>query len=379
MTDTAWIDEFDSYEAPLASNNRPYLRTVGVALVGFAGVASAAVVVAWAGGWMGHGNGNGAATSARSDVSRPLDPLSADDMLDEKILAARAAQLSADADTVTDIENFRPSGAIAYTPGWLFDPTPQIAWPSVAVAALPSGPAAMPAPVQRIETLRAVPMPQANPLLAQRGQGIPLAMLDPDTQIAAVPMPLRNPLLQGREQLAALPPMDQQPAPATVEPTPDQKKDVALPGPGDRYAIYDIKAQVVYMPSGERLEAHSGYGDMFDDIRHVAVPMRGPTPPNIYDLTMRESRFHGVEALRMKPVGDSKMYGRNGFLTHPYMMGSRGDSNGCVSFKDYDTFLAAYKKGEVTRLIVVASLANPPPSTANPLLSWLAGNAGTTR
>jgi hypothetical protein len=38
------------------------------------------------------------------------------------------------------------------------------------------------------------------------------------------------------------------------------------------------------------------------------------------------------------------------------MLGPNGDSNGCVSIKDYDKFLQAYRNGEVKRLVVVPSL-----------------------
>ena len=111
------------------------------------------------------------------------------------------------------------------------------------------------------------------------------------------------------------------------------------------------------MPNGERLEAHSGLGDKMDDVRFVHVRMKGATPPHTYTLTEREALFHGTRALRMHPVGGSKaIYGRAGLLTHPYLLGPRGDSNGCVSFKDYDRFLQAYLRGEVKRLVVVASL-----------------------
>jgi hypothetical protein len=41
------------------------------------------------------------------------------------------------------------------------------------------------------------------------------------------------------------------------------------------------------------------------------------------------------------------------------MLGKRGDSNGCVSIKDYRRFLAAFKRGEVTQLVVVARLPGP--------------------
>ena len=44
--------------------------------------------------------------------------------------------------------------------------------------------------------------------------------------------------------------------------------------------------------------------------------------------------------------------GRVGMLAHSYMLGPRGDLNGCVSFKDYDKFLAAYLRGQASRLIV---------------------------
>ena len=119
-------------------------------------------------------------------------------------------------------------------------------------------------------------------------------------------------------------------------------------------AIYDISAHTVFMPDGTRLEAHSGLGDKFDDPRHVDKRMHGPTPPNVYNLTPREALFHGVRALRLTPSNPRGMFGRDGILAHTYMLGQRGDSNGCVSFRNYDTFLQAYLRGEVKRLVVVA-------------------------
>jgi hypothetical protein len=38
------------------------------------------------------------------------------------------------------------------------------------------------------------------------------------------------------------------------------------------------------------------------------------------------------------------------------MLGPNGDSNGCVSFKDYDAFLRAYQSGQVKKLVVVSRL-----------------------
>jgi hypothetical protein len=125
-------------------------------------------------------------------------------------------------------------------------------------------------------------------------------------------------------------------------------------------AIYDIAAHTVYLPGGQRLEAHSGLGDYMDDVRAVQLKKRGPTPPNVYDLTLRESLFHGVQAIRLNPVAGSKMYGRDGMLVHPFMLGPKGDSNGCVSLKDYSAFLKAYQRGEITRLVVVEQLDDPP-------------------
>ena len=119
-------------------------------------------------------------------------------------------------------------------------------------------------------------------------------------------------------------------------------------------AVYDIAAHTVYMPNGERLEAHSGLGDRLDDPHHVDEQNRGATPPHLYDLEPRAELFHGVHALRLNPVGGGGVFGRTGLLAHTYMLGPHGDSNGCVSFRDYDAFLQAYLNGEVRRLAVVA-------------------------
>jgi hypothetical protein len=130
------------------------------------------------------------------------------------------------------------------------------------------------------------------------------------------------------------------------------------PPPGyDKFtAVYDISARTVYLPDGTKLEAHSGFGDKLDDPRYVSERMRGATPPHLYELAPREELFHGVQALRLTPVGDGDLFGRAGLLAHPFMLGPNGDSNGCVSFKDYDAFLRAYQQGQVKRLAVVARL-----------------------
>ena len=130
-------------------------------------------------------------------------------------------------------------------------------------------------------------------------------------------------------------------------------------------AVYDILARTVYLPDGTRLEAHSGLGDRLDDPRYVDEQARGATPPHLYELTLRDDSFHGVQALRLTPIGEGGVYGRAGLLAHPYMLGPNGDSNGCVSVKDYNAFLRAYENGQISRLMVVAS-ANQVVATAEP-------------
>ena len=183
--------------------------------------------------------------------------------------------------------------------------------------------------------------------LASLDAGVPVTLSAPRTVVApqtrddAEAAPLPKP----RPKLAALTPMqglgldDERPA---------------------RTAIYDITAKIVHMPNGEKLEAHSGLGAMMDDPRYIHVRGRGPTPPNVYNLRMREALFHGVAAIRMLPENEKQMFGRDGILTHSYLRGPNGQSAGCVSFRDYPKFLRAFQRGEVTRIIVVPSLAKSP-------------------
>jgi hypothetical protein len=133
--------------------------------------------------------------------------------------------------------------------------------------------------------------------------------------------------------------------------------DLASRGYDGLTAVYDISARTVYLPNGLRLEAHSGFGSTKDDPRHVSQRGVGATPPAVYDLKLRERPFHGVRALRMIPVeGDT--LGRSGLLAHGYMLGPSGDSNGCVSIRDYERFLAAFERGEIKRLVVVSNVAD---------------------
>ena len=206
------------------------------------------------------------------------------------------------------------------------------------LSAIEPPPSQLGAPPQ--ESLEATPPPDSTTIIrpsllpSDRAPPIVLAPLPP-------PRPLESP-----------PP----PRPLEVAPPPFK--------PGTAYdqwtAVYDISAHTVYLPDGTRLEAHSGLGDRIDDPRYVNERDHGATPPGVYQLTMRESIFHGVQALRLNPIGTGFTFNRVGLLAHPYMLGPNGDSNGCVSFKTYDAFLRAFESGEVKRLAVVAQWTGPP-------------------
>lgn len=372
MTYSGWIDEEpieDAGALPHATcggwRGRGVTRAAAAVVLAVGALTCVTLVTAWAVG----GFSRNPASDAQMDV-----------------MARRAAQLAADAvgdkNIPADIPVERAATVVFTLPDWLFDPNP------ISGARRPTAPRVASAPIvapePRVDMVRSVPLPTANPLGAARGQAgnaedaAVNALIDPDGRMASVPLPQRNPLLSGapsatQPKVAALPPPAVMVPDAPAAAGKSVETLIPLPQPGDKFAIYDIKGRTVYLPSGEKLEAHSGYGDGFDNLSYVSTRMIGPTPPNIYTLTMREALFHGVEALRLRPVGDGKMYGRDGLLTHSYLMGPRGDSNGCVSFKDYDRFLAAFKRGEVTRLIVVANLTNAPSTPDNPLLAWLAG------
>jgi Protein of unknown function (DUF2778) len=142
--------------------------------------------------------------------------------------------------------------------------------------------------------------------------------------------------------------------------------DLAALGYDNMTAVYDITAHAVYLPNGMSLEAHSGMGNLRDDPEHVSVPNAGATPPATYDLKLRERLFHGVQALRMIPSEGSDTGGRSGLLAHSFMLGPKGDSNGCISIRDYDRFLKAFNDGEINRVVVVPSLSNTTLAFAQP-------------
>jgi cell division protein FtsN len=138
----------------------------------------------------------------------------------------------------------------------------------------------------------------------------------------------------------------------------DQNPALGGSPPYDRdTAVYDISAHTVYLPDGSKLEAHSGLGSQLDDPSSARIRMHGVTPPHLYELTPRETLFHGVPALRLNPIGgEDTIYGRSGLLAHTFMLGPNGDSNGCVSFRDYNAFLNAYRNQGIKKLAVVARI-----------------------
>jgi hypothetical protein len=217
-----------------------------------------------------------------------------------------------------------------------------------------------PPPYARPAMEKPHPVPLAHPPAAP----VPPPAVKPKAEAAPVPLPPARPriaIVEPVETTASIPPAV--PAPARAA----EPKLAALPPPESelqtpaspidrRTAVYDIEGHTVYLPNGRRLEAHSGLGHMMDDPQYIRTRMRGPTPPNVYQLTLREKLFHGVRAIRLTPVDEKKMFGRDGMLAHTYMLGPNGQSNGCVSFKNYNAFLQAFLDGEVNRMVVVPKL-----------------------
>ncbi|WFN85296.1 DUF2778 domain-containing protein [Agrobacterium pusense] len=209
--------------------------------------------------------------------------------------------------------------------------------------------------VATAQTVEPSPRPAATAKADERVPGVASA------PAFAAPVPLRAPQAPKQSTGAML---------AFAKPDnpmrePSKMDAVPWPDRGNGTAIYDISSGVVHMPNGEKLEAHSGIGKMRDNPDYVHVKMRGSTPPSSYKLTMREARFHGVEAIRLTPENGVNPHGRDGLLAHTYMLAKRGESNGCVVFRDYSRFLAAFKRGEVKRMVVVPKLNGNRPTLAS--------------
>jgi hypothetical protein len=261
--------------------------------------------------------------------------------------------------------------------------------PPVAIAA-PAVP--LPVPRKRIaERIERVPLPAPRPLQRAPVVTANVVRFTPTVELAQAPVRAEiirvaakpaepEPEVTGsiaRRDPTPVPPapapaVPMAPSPAMPAPAPPAVAErratprlayadpKSLLAPESHTAIYDIVAHTVYLPDGRRLEAHSGLGRFLDDPHAIAQKTRGPTPPNVYRLTLRGQLFHGVRAIRLNPENDAKMFGRDGILAHTYMLGPSGQSFGCVSFKNYPEFLNAFLRGEIDRLVVVPHLENPP-------------------
>jgi hypothetical protein len=229
--------------------------------------------------------------------------------------------------------------------------TPEQATPQMQAAAIPL-PIASPINRQFAES---VPLPLRRPAELRALQSVNLSVAElAHVNKAPIPSPAESEEASIFQKIFPKP----QAGPALAYASPDGGLSGERSPAFDKWtAVYDISAHTVYMPDGTRLEAHSGLGSRLDDPRYADEKMRGVTPPHVYDLQLREAPFHGVQALRLNPVGgESEIFGRAGLLAHTYMLGPNGDSNGCVSFRNYDAFLRAYMNQQVKRLVVVARL-----------------------
>ena len=202
----------------------------------------------------------------------------------------------------------------------------------------------------------AIPLPLPRPEI--------IAPQDIARQDFGRPAVVRTTPVVSEPQLASLPPQTKPSEPGIFDKLfgdPDRAAKAVLAA-NPNTVLYDIARRAVYLPDGVKLEAHSGYGQYMDDLESMHRKDVGVTPPNVYAVSFREKPFHGVRALRMKPVGGGNMYGRDGILAHSFLLGDAGASNGCISVRDYDKFLQAYEDGKFTQIIVVRSADEPAPS-----------------
>jgi hypothetical protein len=368
-------------DLPLEGGDSPQ-RVLPKIVPGVAALALAGAVSVWALHWFGPiapdsvFSGWTPATTAAPAISKPFGDIA----IDANLLAQlKSAAPAAPSQQVASLELAPPAAPFALPRLEAFPPTPAI--PPAGSLPLPPG-----RDVPQIGETESFPLPPTRPPeFATPGQ--PIAperhASRPDTAVArpAAPVDDRNIIekLFGWAHAPAPVVGSATSARTTGQPVAAEQRERDSAGLGrgplfsfpspfgnsapapisgyDRYtAVYDISARVVYLPDGTRLEAHSGLGEALDNPRFVAERAVGPTPPHVYELTLREGSFHGVQALRLNPVGDGGIYGRAGLLAHPFMLGPNGDSNGCVSFRDYDAFLRAYQNGQVKKLVVVSKL-----------------------
>jgi Protein of unknown function (DUF2778) len=284
--------------------------------------------------------------SSFSDRFSPLSASETADSDDDVVVAAQDRFASATLELQLQDARSQLSRQLT-SPGWrgalLDGAAPRaLAPPPPAAETAPAAADAVPSPQPGI------PMPRPRPAVADTQTATAQADAESKPDDRSFFQKLSDFLPSGRIKLASL--------------TPDsglfgRAPDLAALGYDRQTAVYDITAHAVYLPSGLSLEAHSGMGNLRDDPDHVQQAMVGATPPATYDLKPREKLFHGVAALRMTPADGAGIFGRSGLLAHSYMLGPNGDSNGCISIRNYDRFLKAYNDGEINRIVVVPSLS----------------------
>lgn len=337
--DAFWREDRRSSSAVVGRGLRAARNGIvlGIGAVGFVGVSAMAVTFTAA--WMAGG-------TMQPHVRLPSGPASL--MLVPQVQVAKTAAPGQGGSQWAEayIDRSRP-----ILPAEKMRPAIVQTRPASPTSSAPAVPLPRPLPARLAKTRAAIEPP--NPVVtAEEFVAAPVVALPapkPEGASKHEAMAAIDSRTTGRDEAKALP----KPAPVATIPA---SLPSTLPEPVSRTAVYDITGSVVYMPDGTRLEAHSGLGERMDDPRHIKVRMRGPTPPNVYVLTERERLFHGVRAVRLNPVYEDKMFGRDGMLAHTYMLGPNGQSNGCVSFKDYKKFLTAFLDGKVDKMVVVADL-----------------------
>jgi hypothetical protein len=351
---TAWRDDFcEGYDhGRLSGNARPQRVLGGAAL---AGVAFACACTLWV------NLGGTAADRVPEAQPRPATALNTD--------ARLALASSAYAKLAAALNSYARRAALSNSYARLFDSrylgVPPRSFAKVAALQADSQPAEPAAGQPTIEKTQEVAVTASIDRRAVQREAAPAQQLRLPPRRTAALREAAHPSRAGSNTPAEKPTIFEKlfgkPAPLTLAYAAPDDGDLGgqslTPGRYDRWtAVYDISAHTVYLPDGTTLEAHSGYGSRFDDPRHTDERMRGATPPTVYDLKLRESLFHGVQALRLIPEDEDKVFGRSGLLAHTFMLGPNGDSNGCVSFRNYNAFLQAYMYHRIKRLAVVTRL-----------------------
>jgi hypothetical protein len=354
-----WRDRLGSYHyGPVVPNARPQRLLAGIALVGVMSACAWTLGINIAGGSAEQGELGAVRKAEREIVQRVAGAARRGDKL--VVAHMRPAAAAIVAAWNAQVSLFDPHATAGMTPGSFVASAALVAQDAgtaapADVATTASLPPAAAASSRSERVASAAPIappaePSRNAALRHRAREDAPRNLRSERAIAGAAAPAEEPSiferLFGKSKPVAL-----------AYAAPDDSGLTAGQNIAGRYdrstAVYDITAHTVYLPDGTRLEAHSGLGNRLDDPHYAHERNRGVTPPAVYSLEPREALFHGVRALRLIPEDESKVFGRSGLLAHSFMLGPNGDSNGCVSIRNYEAFLRAYQNHEITRLAVV--------------------------